>query len=176
MTINHDRRHEFEVTAKFAIDHKDTYQSISVLTGVPWELIAVLHRRESDADFNTYLGNGQSLAHKTTIVPRGRGPFRGAHAFIDGAVDALQLDGLADVMDWRLEKELYWCEVFNGWGYAAHRLPSPYIWGGTNIQRPGKYIKDGVFDPHIMDPQPGCAPLLVTIAQLDHSIKFIRET
>lgn len=173
MTINRERRHEFETLAKFAIDHKDIYESISALTGVPWELIAVLHRRESDANFNTYLGNGQPLSHRTTIVPRGRGPFLGAHAFIDGAVDALKLDGLIDVDDWRLEKELYWCQTFNGWGYKG---PSPYIWGGTNIQVPGKFVRDHVYDPHVMDPQPGCAPMLAAIAQLDHSVTFTRET
>ena len=176
MTINHDRRAEFASEAKFAADHKGIYQSISALTGVPWELIAVLHRRESSANFNTYLGNGQPLIHRTTIVPKGRGPFLGAHAFIDGAVDALKLDGLADVKDWRLEKELYWCEVFNGGGYAARGLPSPYIWGGTNVQKPGKYVRDGEFAPSIMDIQPGCAPLLASIAQIDQTVSLRRET
>jgi lysozyme family protein len=174
MTINADRRHEFANDAKVAIDHKGVYQSIETLTGVPWALIAVIHKREGDANFNTYLGNGQSLIHRTTIVPKGRGPFLGSHASIDGAVDALKLDGLTDVKDWRLEKQLFWATGFNGWGYGMK--PSPYIWGGTNIQLPGKYIRDHVFDPHVMDPQPGVAPLLATIAQLDLSVKFVRET
>ncbi len=174
MTINADRRQEFERDAKFAIDHKGIYQSVELLTGVPWALISVIHRREGDSNFNTYLGNGQPLIHKTTIVPRGRGPFLGSHAFIDGAVDALKVDLLTDVKDWRLEKQLFWCEGFNGWGYGAK--PSPYIWGGTNIQIPGKYVRDHVFDPHVMDPQPGCAPMLATIAQLDPTVKFVRET
>jgi lysozyme family protein len=175
MTIKHERRAEFTAIAKFAVDHKGIYQSIAVLTGVPWELIAVLHRRESDANFHTYLGNGQPLIHRTTIVPKGRGPFLGSHAFIDGAVDALRLDGLAGVPRFDIiEKQLFWCQTFNGFGHPEK--PSPYLWGGTNVQVAGKWVRDHVYDPHFWDPQPGCAPILLTISQLDPTVKFIRET
>jgi lysozyme family protein len=143
---------------------------------VTWPHIAVLHRRESDADFDTYLGNGEPLNRVTRLVPKGRGPFTGPDAFEKGAIDALHLDGLDEVPDWRLEKILYYCEVFNGAGYANRGLPSPYVWGGTNQQRPGKYVADGVFDPNTMDRQPGCAPILAMIAKLDPSVKFVRET
>ena len=176
MVINPSRAAEFERLAKFAVDNKARYQAIEALTGVTWPHIAVLHRRESDADFDTYLGNGEPLNRVTRLVPKGRGPFTGADAFEKGAIDALHLDGLDAVPDWRLEKILYYCEVFNGAGYANHGLPSPYVWGGTNQQRPGKYPSDGVFDPNIMDTQPGCAPILAMIAKLDPTVQFIRET
>lgn len=176
MAINSEREVEFRRIAQFAVDHKARYQAIEALTGVSWPHIAVLHRRESDADFDTYLGNGEPLDRVTRLVPKGRGPFTGPDAFEKGAVDALHLDGLDEVPDWRLEKILYYCEVFNGAGYANRGLPSPYIWGGTNQQRPGKYVADGVFDPNAMDRQPGCAPILAMIARLDPSVKFVRET
>jgi len=176
MVINTSRRAEFERLAKFAIDHKGIYQAITILTGVPWELIAVLHRRESDANFHTYLGNGQPLIHRTTIVPKGRGPFLGSHDFIDGAVDALKLEGMTDVKDWRLEKQLFWCEAFNGWGAANKGIPSSYIWGGTSIQHAGRWVADHVWNGTVWDQQPGCAPILATIAQLDPTVKFTRET
>lgn len=176
MTIDPLRLAGFQRDARVAIEHKEQYQAIEAKSGVHWYHIAVLHRRESDADFNTYLGNGQPLAHRTTIVPKGRGPFTGPNAFIDGAIDALKMDGLTAVQDWRLEKILYYCELFNGAGYDARGLPSPYIWGGTDIQRPGKYVRDGVFDASVMDPQPGCAPLLLTISKLDPTVVFTRET
>ena len=175
MKIKPGRVAEFEQMARYAIDHKGIYQTIEAKTGVPWAMIAVLHRRESNANFNTYLGNGQPLIHRTTIVPKGRGPFLGATAFIDGAVDALKIDGLADVKDWRpVEKQLFWITGFNGWGYGLK--PSPYVWGGTNIQKPGKYVRDHVFDPRVWDTQPGAAPLLATIARLDPTVQFVRET
>ena len=173
MVINSSRSAEFTKYAQFAIANKARYVEIERATGVTWPHIAVLHRRESDADFNTYLGNGQSLNQVTTIVPKGRGPFS---SFTEGAIDALRYDGLDKVIDWRLEKILYYCETFNGLGYENKDLPSPYIWGGTNQQRSGKYVSDGVFDPNVMDTQPGCAPILQMIAQLDPTVKFVRET
>jgi lysozyme family protein len=166
---------EFEHAAKVAILHKAIYQGISDATGVPWAMIAVIHRRESDADFDTYLGNGQPLAHRTTEVPAGRGPFLGPNAFVVGAIDAVKQEGWGSVEDWRLEKQLYYCMLFNGTGYENRGVPSPYVWGGTNIQRPGKYIRDHVWSSTEMDPQPGCAPLLATIAKLDPSVQFVRE-
>jgi lysozyme family protein len=176
MIINSDRVHEFEVEAHFAITHKSIYQEIEKASGVTWPHIAVIHRREGNADFNTYLGNGQRLDKKTTEVPEKRGPFLGPNAFFNGAIDALKLDGLTSIKDWRIEKELYFSELFNGPGYDMRGLPSPYIWGGTNIQKRGKYIADRKFDPNKLDPQPGCAPLLWMIAKLDPTITFIRET
>lgn len=41
--------------------NKEIYQYISDRTGVPPELIAAFHYRESGCDFNTYLHNGQKL-------------------------------------------------------------------------------------------------------------------
>jgi lysozyme family protein len=86
------------------------------------------------------------------------------------------LDGLSDVKDWRLEKCLYHCEIFNGAGYDMRGLPSPYIWGGTNQQRAGKYVSDGQWSGSAWDGQPGCAPILLQIAALDPTVKFTRET
>ena len=176
MEIKPNRVTEFEHIAKVALDHKQIYAAIEQMTGVRWYHIAVLHRRESDANFGTYLGNGQSLAHRTTIVPKGRGPFTGPNAFTDGAIDALKIDGLTSVQDWRLEKILYYCELFNGAGYDEKGLPSPYLWGGTTVQKPGKYVADRVFNAHVWDPQPGCAPILAALAKLDPTITFTRET
>ncbi len=176
MKIIPGRMAGFQSDAKFAIQHKDTYKKIEAATGVPWAMVACLHRRESSANFSTYLGNGDPLSRVSTHVPKGRGPFLGPNAFVDGAVDALRLDGLAAVKDWRLEKQLYWMEKYNGTGYHTKDLPSPYVWGGTNIQKPGKWIADHVFDSKYMDTQPGCAPLLRAIADLDPTVKFVRET
>lgn len=173
MQILPNREHEFDVLVVWLLAYKARYQAIEAKTGVPWYLIAVLHFRESNLNFNTYLGNGQSIHRRTTIVPKGRGPFA---SFEDGAIDALKIDGLTSVQDWRLEKVLYYCELFNGTGYDRRGLPSPYLWGGTNIQKPGKYTSDGRFNPRVWDTQPGCAPILARLAGLDPSIQWIRET
>jgi lysozyme family protein len=176
MVINQSRLHEFTGYAQFAIDHKTTYVECATATGVPWEMLAVIHRREGNSNFTTYLGNGQSLLYRTTIVPIGRGPFTGPNAFVNGAVDAVKQEGWSNIQDWRLEKMLYYCELFNGVGYEMHGIPSPYLWGGTNVQVPGKYISDHVFNYHVMDSQPGCAPMLQQIAKLDPTVQFVRES
>src|SRR5258708_27281051 len=62
------------------------YKAVEKLTGVPWWFIAVVHEREGAQKWDTFLGNGQSLSRKTTIIPKGRGPF---NTWEDGAVDAL---------------------------------------------------------------------------------------
>jgi lysozyme family protein len=173
MAFQSRRVAQFDAAARVALANKPRYLAIAARTGVTWPHIAVLHRRESDADFTTYLGNGNPLNHKTTDVPEGRGPFK---TFEDGAIDALHVDGLDSVKDWRLEKILYYCELFNGTGYDRRGLPSPYVWSGSTIQRPGKYVSDGKWDGRRWDTQPGCAPLIATIAKLDPSITFTRET
>jgi lysozyme family protein len=176
MAIFASALHEFTVEAQVAIAHKAIYQQIEAATGVPWAMTAVLHRRESNANFGTYLGNGQSLAHITSMVPAGRGPFFGPNAFVNGAIDAYRVEGWGSVKDWRLEKILYFCLLFNGVGSEAWGHPSSYIWGLTNIQQPGKWVRDHDWDPNYMDTQPGCAPLLATILRLDPSVQFVRET
>lgn len=176
MVINPTRLREFTLEAQFAIAHKEIYQTITGATGVPWQMIATIHRREGDANFNTYLGNGQSLARSTTEVPRHRGPFTGPNAFVNGGVDAIKQEGWGSISDWVLEKQLYYEMLFNGPGYEMRGLPSPYVWGGTNIQRPGKFIADHDFDGHEMDPQPGCAPLMSMISKLDPTVTYTRET
>lgn len=177
MEIKPERAAEFEKYARHAIAHKDTYQEIASATGVQWYHVAVIHRRESDASFYTYLGNGQSLARVTTQVPAGRGPFTGPKAFFNGACDALHLDGLDKVVPpWPLEKILYFSEVFNGQGYHERGLPSPYLWGGTTIQKPGKYTSDRNFDRSFWDTQPGCAGILYEIFRLDPTFHIPRES
>jgi lysozyme family protein len=177
MVIKSGRVGEFTHVADIAIAHKAVYQAIEAKTGVPWSHIAVLHRRESDANFNTYLGNGDPLSHATVNEPAGRGPFSGPNAFFNGGVDALHLDGLDKVVPpWPIEKMLYWAEIFNGAGYDMHGRPSPYLWGGTNIQVAGKYVGDGRWKSTVWDTQPGCAPMLYMIAKLDPTVTFVRET
>ncbi|WP_245453663.1 hypothetical protein [Bradyrhizobium sp. AC87j1] len=56
--------------------------------------------------------------------------------------------------------------------YAARGLPSPYLWSGTNQYRAGKYVRDGVFDPGKVDPQLGCAALMIALMELDPDVSF----
>lgn len=125
----------------------------ALVSSVPAVFIMCTHERESSGDFGTYLGNGQRLDRRTTIVPTGRGPF---NSFEDGAVDALKLEGLDKVTNWTRGALCYRLIGFNGWGYYYHGiLASPYAFAGSTLQVPGKYVRDGVFDPDVLDPQIG---------------------
>lgn len=165
---------EVTATARKLIGYKTRYQSIEKLTGVPWWLVAVLHERESGANFNTQLAQGDPLHQRSHNEPIS-GPF---NTFEDSAVWALAHDHLNKAIDWRIEKALYFSELWNGWGYWMYHpsCPSPYVWGATSVQKAGKYIRDGVWSSSAWDTQIGTAAMLFEMAKLDPTIKFVRES
>ena len=154
--------------------NESRYQNIENLTGVPWELIACLHERESGAKFDRQLAQGDPLNRRSTNEPIS-GPF---DTFEASAIWALHHDKLDAVVDWRIEKMIYYAELWNGWGYALYHpnTPSPYIVGGTTVQKPGKYVADGVWSSSTWDKQIGVLAMLLEMSKQDSTIKFIRET
>jgi lysozyme family protein len=166
---------EIDRDAKKLIGYRDRYAPISNATKVPVVVIAAIHNRESNARFDCYLGNGQPLDRITTIVPKGRGPWTGADAFEQGAIDGLGMTGLASVADepggWSVERALYQEELWNGFGPRGHGINTGYLWAGTNHYgppgaAPGKYVSDGKWDPRYIDRQLGTAPLMKAMAAL----------
>jgi lysozyme family protein/peptidoglycan hydrolase-like protein with peptidoglycan-binding domain len=169
MQVRPERTGEVDRIARTLLGHKPRYEEVARTTGVPWSVIAVLHQRESDADFRTYLGNGEPLNRKTRIVPAGRGPFPTWEA---GAIDALQYDALDKVREWTPERACYEIEKFNGFGYRGKHVNSPYLWSYSNIYSSGKYVSDGQFSPSAVDQQCGAMPVLKRIMELDASVRF----
>lgn len=177
LTIRPSARAELQRRAERLVAGKPEYQRVESRTGVPWWFVGLCHYRESDFNFATYLGNGQSLSRRTTIVPKDRGPFTGADAFLQGAVDALRQENFIGAQDWSIARVLYRLEGFNGYGYHGRRVNSPYLWCGSTAYGPpetrgGKYVRDGVFDPNTVDQQFGTAVLLKTVMDLDATIAF----
>lgn len=152
-------------------DAKSRYQAVSTKTGVPWPMIAVIHERECSQDWTRSLAQGDPLDHASVHVPAGRGPFK---SWEDAAVDALNNcpPYAARNKDWSIGSLLTELEQYNGLGYAERGVPSPYVWAGTDQYRSGKYVRDGVYDPDVIDSQPGCAGLLMAMKVLDPSIAF----
>jgi lysozyme family protein len=150
---------------------KKRYQAVEARTGVPWAVIAVIHERESSQNFNTQLGQGDPLNRVSVHVPAGRGPFS---TWEDGAYDALVLcpPFLAKRKDWSLGGTLLALEMYNGIGYAARGVPSPYVWAGTDQYSAGKFVADGKYDPSKVDAQMGCAALLMALMAMDATITF----
>lgn len=159
MKINPGKAQQFKNVADKILMNKNRYMFVAAKTNVPWEVIGVIHYRESSCNFNTYLGNGEPLSRKTRLVPKGRGPFA---TWEDGAVDALMnaspKAGLNK--DWSIGGTLDIVEKYNGLGYARMGKPSPYVWAGTNQYTQGKYVADGKYDPSHVDTQLGCAGIL----------------
>lgn len=172
LQIRPARLGEANATARKAINGKATYQQVERLTGVPWYFVALCHYRESNFDFDTYLGNGESLKRVTCLVPKGRGPFT---SFVDGAVDALRIQHFVGTQDWCIARTLYRLECFNGLGYHAKGVNSPYLYGGSTLYGPteakaGKFVADHVFDSNHVDSQLGTAVVLHAMMSQDSSI------
>lgn len=150
---------------KNEILYKDIASRIFVICEVkiPWQVIGVIHYRESSCDTHTHLHNGDPLSARTKHVPAGR-PKEGnpPFTFMESAVDALTLEfeGLNAKDYTTLEDWLFFCERYNGFGYRSRGLNSPYVWGWTNHQSKGMFVADGKFDSSKLDPRPGCAALL----------------
>ncbi len=152
-------------TANRLYENVGRYEAVAQFCGgtIPPVFFMCAHERESGGAWNTYLGNGERLDRVTQLVPAGRGPFA---TFEDGALDAVKIEGLDKVSNWTRALLAFELEGFNGFGYFYKGLPSPYIFAGSTIQRPGKYVADGVFDPNVMDPQLGALLVYDQLIQL----------
>ena len=165
------RTRDFNPVAVRLLTLKPRYLEIERATGVPWFVIAVIHNRESGARFDRNLANGEPLDRVTTLVPKGRGPFK---TFEDSAVDALLncAPFLGKHTDWSLTGTLTAIEQYNGLGYARLGVPSPYLWAGTDVYKAGKYVADGRYDPTHVDQQLGCAGLIMALHDIDPTVLF----
>ena len=146
------------------------YGSVPEKTSIPLLFIAPSFEREASSDFSRSPAQGDRWNMPSKNVPKNRGPFSSWPA---AALDAYHLNGLDKVgsTNWTWTLICYYAELFNGFGYRDyHRMRSPYLWGGTNLQQLGKYTSDGKFDAGHFDSQPGVIPLAMRMAQLDQSL------
>ena len=143
------------------------YDELHAKTGVPIVWTAASFEREASSRFELSPAQGDRWDHVSTHVPKGRGPFS---SWAAAGIDAYHLNGLDKIgaANWTWVLALYYGELFNGFGYRDyHRMRSPYLVGGTNLQQLGKYTSDGKFDPVHMDKQIGIVPVMMTMAQLE---------
>ncbi len=158
------------------------------LQPVPWWFIAIVSEREYGPDqhgrqrWDRQLGQGDPLEEVSRHVPRGMGPYRahpgdstpGHDAWTRCCVDVLcnSAPFAAKWSDWSIGGVLTLWILYNGTGYEEyHHEPSPYDWGATSVERFGKYVADGRYDPRVWDTQLGCAAILKGMMALDGSIK-----
>ena len=144
---------------------RTSYNAVSKLTNVPWWVIAVIHERECSQSWECNIAQGDPWTRISTHDPAGRGPFS---SWQNAAVDALTNcpPHAAKWSDWSPGGTLTLLEQYNGLGYAMRDVPSPYIWAGTDQYVSGKFTRDHFYDPHFVDPQLGCAGLLLAMQPL----------
>ena len=165
----------FAGVATRLIKQKQRYITVQNRTGVPWFIIAVIHEREASQNFLTQLGQGDPLDRCSVHEPKGRGPFQ---TWELGAVDALVEcpPHASRNQDWTIGGALTQLELYNGLGYFERGKPSPYIWAGTDQYVSGKFVRDGIYDPSVVDSQLGCAGLLKAMMAMDRTISFDGKT
>lgn len=150
-------------------------------TKIPQVVQATIGERECGFDFARNWGQGDPLTHPSVHVPKGRPPLGAPpndrfpvsweYAAIDAFTVCDQLNVLS-VPEWTLPYACWKWEGYNGFGNRAHGIRTPYVVGGTNLQQPGKYVADGVFDPNHMDTQLGCLPVAMRMIELVPSLAF----
>jgi len=169
--INPGKASAVQAVCASIIANKNRYESVSRVTAVPWQIIAVIHYMEGGGNFKTHLHNGDPLNERTEHVPSGR-PKTGNPPFTweESAIDALGGDDRFKGKTWGIEETLFFLECYNGTGYRVGggqaTIPprrSPYLWSFTNQYQSGKYFHDHVFSPSAVSGQIGCAAMLKTL-------------
>lgn len=72
MTIRPDKLAALDATARKIVAGRSRYEAVSKATGVPWQLIGVIHAMECGLSFKSHLHNGDPLTARTRQVPAGR--------------------------------------------------------------------------------------------------------
>jgi lysozyme family protein len=142
---------------------KDKFELVAQQTHTPWYVVAVLLEREAAGSFSAYLGNGDPWNQATIHIPAGRGPFSSWEA---GAVDAINFYQLDNTNNMSLGDLLQRMERFDGFGYRAHGIFSPFLWSYTDLYTKGKYVSDRNFDAAAIDRQIGIVALLRRMHEL----------
>lgn len=168
-TISADDHARAVAAARKLIANRARYEAVQAKTGVPWWWIACVHWRESSGDFAGVLHNGERIigtGRRTKLVPAGRGPFA---TWEEAAIDALTMPGkqLDRITDWSIPRALYQWERFNGTGYIARGVNSPYLFAATSLQQRGKYIADGKWSSTAWDEQLGTVAIAKALVELD---------
>jgi lysozyme family protein len=160
-TVKPEKRDEVEAIVTRIMKNRLAYEELEAASSVPWYVIAVMHNMEAGGRFDRHLHNGDPLTRRTVNVPAAR-PVAGKPPFTfrQSALDALEYDGLTTWTNWSVPGILFRIEGFNGFGYRGKGVPTPYLWGGSNHERPGKYVADGKWDPAAQTKQIGAAVLL----------------
>lgn len=166
LTINPAHATEVKKIVDKIVSNRSIYEAIMVQTGVPWQIIGVIHNMEGSLRLNSHLHNGDPLTARTVHVPAGR-PKTGQPPFTfeESAVDAIKQKKYDGLSNWGIAETLYRLESYNGFGYHGKGINSPYLWSYCNHYTKGKYTSDNHYDPNAVSKQCGAAVLLGYMVQ-----------
>ncbi|MFP3646536.1 hypothetical protein [Paraburkholderia sp. SIMBA_054] len=158
---NDDRKANVQHYISQLTRFKDVYKSVGDGLGIPWCFVGIVHGLECGFNFNEHLHNGDPLTARTVHVPAGR-PAAGAPPFTwrESAIDAMVFEHYANEADWSIPRILYRFERYNGMGYRALGVPTPYLWSFSNLYKQGKFSSDGHFDATAISQQCGAGVML----------------
>lgn len=152
------------------VANKARYERVADATGIPAELIAALHWRESTGNFSTYLHQGDPLGKPAVHVPKDIPLFTTWEPAAEHALDSKsyitdKLSLTKDTTD--LAALATFAEYYNGLGYYNKGKPSPYVWSGTDQYSRGKYVADGRYSSVTKDRQLGVVAMIQHIRAND---------
>lgn len=146
------------------------YDPVFAKIGVPQVVQATICEREDGNDFSKSPAQGDPWNKVSTHVPRGIGPFK---SWEESAIYSWTVADRLNVLSvpkWTLPYFCFKMEGYNGFGYRAHRIRTPYVVGGSVLQEKGKYTSDGHYDSDHMDTQIGCLPIALRMIELSPSL------
>ena len=157
---------QVEWCRQMLLKHRVDYEAVAAQTGAPWWFVGIVHGMECSFKFTSHLHNGDPLSARTVQVPAGRPPiWDPPNDWASSAIDAITYEGFAQQPDWSLARALYRFEGFNGYGYYARGINSPYLWSFSNQYEKGKFASDHEFAPDLVSKQCGAAVMLKTLAE-----------
>jgi lysozyme family protein len=157
---------EVDATARRLLGYVDAghYDAGCKATGVPIIVAAASFEREASSNFHLNPAQGWPLTSRSKLIPH-NGPFAD---WTSAQIAAYQIDGLDKIgaMNWQWEIACYEEETFNGFGYRARGVHTPYLWAGTSIYHEGKFDGDGHYNATMVDTQLGVIPMMLRMVQL----------
>lgn len=176
--VRPEKRSILEGVARQLFQSRPRYDTVAKATGVPWFVIAIIHKMECNCSWGKHLHNGDSLLARTRQVPAGR-PAAGQPPFTweESAIDALTMKGYHKITDWSVERIAWALENYNGWGYRLYHpeVHSAYLWSYTNLYTSGKYVSDGVWSSSAVSGQAGAMSILRTMLDMDSAAIDIHQ-
>lgn len=164
--IRPERASEVAWHRKKLLQYRARYEAVSARTGVPWWFIGIVHALEASFNFQGHLHNGDPLSGRTVRVPAKRPlVWNPPNDWESSAVDALEMKGFTHVDDWSVAVALHRWESYNGFGYHANGIHSPYLWSFSNHYSRGKYVEDHQYDPDAVSRQCGGAVMLKALQE-----------